>query len=780
MYSVAKQTMKNRHVCYLVSTLLLLSLFSPSSFGENLDVEHAASDTKKSLPLSSARCKTSNDLDQQTTLNPAQASESGVNIYADEVNYLPGSNLMLNGQVEMLYGRYHAQSDSASIDQASQRAQLDGDILVSSPDLILKGDTAKMNLSSDKISITNATFSNPKTLINGEASKLSQPNKDTIIIRDGLFTACPPENRSWAFSSRKITLNRELGFGQANDTRFLIKDIPVMYIPWFSFPIDDRRKSGFLYPTIGSSNTERGVFLSTPYYFNIAPNLDSTLTPSYIHGRGLHSEIETRYKSRISYSNLKVGFIDRDKNYDDKLLNSGFASQDSRWGLNFEQNISPFANGWHGKIAYSAVSDNDYLSDLNQGLNIDKKDYLDRRAQFHFSDEDWRISVLLQQYESIDDGITASQVAYQRLPEIDFEFTDSYKHFQLDWQSQYVYFYRNRSDLIGLERSFGSRVRHQPKVSLPFSKTWGFVKPSFTLDHTDYFLQDYTPVDNHLSRSIPIYELDSGLYFDKTSFLGSKNLRHSLEPRLYYVYSKNQSQNNVPNFDSTLPSFHYNTLFRANRFTGGDRISDNNRLTLGLSSRWTDLDSGQEKVRVSIGQIYHYDNREVGINNVGVSERSDSLLASEVMLNPFNGLEFRLTGLWDAREKQTHEGNMSVYAHTKDYSSVVNLSHRYIRNELEQSDSSFITPIYQDISLIGRWRYDLDNNRTIGTLAGVEYSGCCWRMQFLTQSYADSDSEIINGFLFRFQLNGVGNFGQSTSNMDKQIRGYRAREEQFN
>jgi len=761
-----------------LNTLLVFLLLSTQVFGEEKIASISTQDIEQQAVTDSSQCQKPTN-SRLPELQSDKETDRDLTIYANSVNYQPNAKLELKGKVEMIHGRYYAMSETAYIDQNNQEASLNGDIKLSSPDLILTGDSAKMSLIDDQVSVTNAEFSNPSTMINGKASKLTHPNKDTLIIRDGLFTSCPPDNRSWAFASEKITLDRALGFGHAKNTRFLIKDTPVLYMPWFSFPIDDRRKSGFLYPTIGSSNTERGVFLSTPYYLDLAPEYDATITPSYIHNRGFHTEIEARHKSQFTDSNLALGFLDQDSYFDDEQLSIGNPKQGSRWGLNFEQDISTFANGWHGKIKYSEVSDNDYLGDLNQGLNIDRKDYLDRRAQFYYSADDWRLSVLLQQFKSIDDDVEASEVAYQRLPEVTFDISESFKRFKFDWQSQYVYFYRNREDLTGDERSFGSRIRHNPRVSLPLNKSWGYLTPSFTLDHSDYFLQDYSPEDNHLSRTIPVYELDSGIFFDRPSYFQGENIRHSLEPRLYYVFSEAASQDDIPNFDSTLPSFNYQRLFSANRFSGGDRIADNNRLTLGFTSRWTDLNDGVEKASLSIGKIYHYEDRQVSINGLGKSDRSDSLLASELVLRPYEGIEFKLTGLWDARERQTREGNSSLHFHSADYRSLINLSHRYIRNEIAQTDSSFITPITQDLSLIGRWRYDLDNNRTIGTLAGVEYASCCWRIQFLSQSYLSNDSEIINGVLFRFQLSGVGNFGQSTKNMDKQLQGYSAREAQF-
>ena len=474
-----------------------------------------------------------------------------------------------------------------------------------------------------------------------------------------------------------------------------------------------------------------------------------------------------------------VGYIDKDDFYANEQALLNRTGEPTRWGFSFDQDIHPFADGWSGKLKFSEVSDNNYLEDLNQGLNIDRTDNLDRRAEFTYDREDWRFSFLLQQYKSIDDQVLPNEQAYQRLPEMYFDVGQVYNRFQFDWSSRYVYFYRDRDDLVGDERTFGSRLRHQAKLSFPFNQPWGYFKPAVILDQTDYMLQDYSPVDNHVSRTVPFYELDTGLYFDrKTQFQGG-NFRQSFEPRAYYVYSDFVDQDELPNFDTTLPSFNYQRLFNANRFSGGDRVGDNNRLTLGLTSRWTDLSTGIDRAVVSIGQIFHYRDREVNIDGVGASDNSSSLVASELLLRPIDGLEIGMSGLWDTEEKQTQEGNSSIQFHSKYYRYVMNFSHRYIRDELEQLDSSFITPLYKELSLIGRWRYDLDNNRTIGSLAGLEYGSCCWRVQFLTQSYINSKDEVLHGVLFRFQLSGIGGFGQSVRRMDQHIPGYAAREQRF-
>jgi len=777
----------------LLSLLSAAIFLSPQSYANNpntppLETTKAQCASMEQTPNSKQHANNQEN-NQANSPESSQAQSSSttesdkiITIHANQVDYEPGNQLELVGDVEIIQGPYRATSNEAKINSQNNQAKLAGDIVLSGPDITLNGDTATMDVTTHQVSIDNASFINPSTNLNGKAHKIEQPDTDTLIIHDGLFSSCQPEDRDWAFASEKITLNKAEGFGEANSTRFLIKGVPVLYIPWFSFPIDDRRKTGFLYPTIGSSNTERGLFLSTPYYFNLAPDYDATVTPTYIHGRGLHTELELRHITKSEENFLALGYIPEDKDYRDEQRDLGLTEDGERWGLNFKQEFEfkSFAKGWHGNIDFNDISDNDYLSDAGQGLQIDRSDHLDRRAEVNYSSDDWQFSMLLQQYKSIDDELLPNEEAYQRLPEMDFSLYQNMNVLHLDWQSQYVYFYRDQDGLTGDDKAYGSRLRHQPKVSLPLRKNWGFLEPSFMLDHTDYALQKYSPKENHLSRTVPIYEIDSGLFFDKPSSFVSNDLRLSLEPRLYYVYSKAKDQDDIPNFDSALPSFYYDRLFSPNRFSGGDRIGDNNRLTLGFTTRWTDKYSGVDRAVFSLGQIYHYDDRTVNLDGEGQSTRSDSLFASELTLKPNNNIKLSMTGLWDSKSHTTQEGNSSASFHSKDYSTVLNFSHRYIRDELEQSDTSIILPLYKSLSLIGRWRYDLDSNSTIGTLAGVEYGSCCWRIQLLAQSYLTDESEMSNGILFRFQLNSVGGFGKSESSMDKQVPGYKAHEEFFN
>lgn len=761
----------------------------------NPPVIQAVEQAKASTPaLLRSDCYAGEDADHSNAkdfyLGRSKADDlptNAVSIEADYAEFYEDGRLELEGDVEITRQDYSAISDSASIDQVTNKASLDGDIQIEGPSMQMRGDSALINMTANESKVVNAHFLNPQTRLRGSAKVIRQSNTNQLVIEDGLFTTCEPNDRSWSFAAAEITLNQEEGYGVSKHTRFQILDTPILYVPWFSFPIDDRRKSGFLYPTIGSANTGTGLFFTTPYYFNIAPELDATLTPSYIRGRSLHTELEVRHLSTLTDSELGFGYIKQDEYFLSEQIMQGHSHEDGeRWGLSIKQQIdfSPWSvednSGWHGSLDFSDVSDNDYLEDLNQGLHIDSQDSLDRRGRMTLSKDTWQLDILLQQHKSLDDTLSQEDEAYQRLPEINYQSFIYHDALALDWQSQYVYFYRDPDGLQGEAKIHGSRVRHQPRLSLPWEQSWGYLKPSVSIDHTDYLLEDYTPQDNHVSRTIPIYELDLGLYLDRSSTTFGKRYRHSIEPRLYYVYTAAKNQDALPSFDASIPSFEFYRLFESNRFSGGDRIGDNNRLTAGFTSRWTDWDSGLDRLVLSMAQVYHNQDRVVGIDDIGTSSRSDSLLAMEVLYRPMPRLEFGLSGFWDAQKNQTQEGLTRVGYRSNKGGMVLNLSHRYRRQELEQTDASVILPLSSDISVLGRWRYDLDAHRSIGSLAGIEYTSCCWRIQLLSQNYLTEDSTINNTILFRFQLTGLGGFGSDAGGLDDQIPGYKAREEYFN
>ncbi len=349
--------------------------------------------------------------------------------------------------------------------------------------------------------------------------------------------------------------------------------------------------------------------------------------------------------------------------------------------------------------------------------------------------------------------------------------------FETSVESQYTYFYRDNEGLTGLERANGQRFRARPELALPMRALWGFSRPSFSVDYTRYELEDYVLGDGSFDRTVPVAEWDNGLYFDRQGSLFDVPYNQTLEPRLYYAWADAEAdQNDIPDFDTALQTFRFDQLFQPGRFTGGDRVADTNQMTVALTSRFNDLVTGAERARFSIGQVQYFEDREVTLFGAGAGTRSRSPLAAEVVLNPLDTLEIRSSGLWDPDTGDTEEGRSLLTFHSTDYRYLATLGHTYSRDQLEQTDVGAVFPVTDRVSLIGRWVYDSELDRTVGSLAGLEYNNCCWSVQMVHQGYLTDDQQLENRILFQIQLKGLGGSGGASAQISEAIYGFDERE----
>jgi len=683
------------------------------------------------------------------------------------------AELFLQGDVRLRQGNFQATGSEARYDTRSGLVSLQGPLVSRGEGFLMTGREASYSVDSGQLDINTATFLLHESEMRGEAESLSRIGANQVLISDGLLTTCRPGQNDWAIVASDIELDQAEGFGTARHVRLEVLDAPVFYWPYITFPIDDRRKTGFLYPQFGSSSAGAGAFLALPYYLNLAPHYDATITPQYMHRRGLFAEVEGRYLSRFGESTLQLGYIDDDFYYADE--NPGADGQ--RWALDFTTKAA-FGGGWNGYGDFSAVSDEDYLNDLNRSLEIDQATHLERRAGVRYNDEHQYFETYLSGYQTIQERIADVSKPYNLLPEVIYGGTAELGLLEASVESQYTWFYRDNENLSGLNRANGQRMRAIPELALPMRALWGFSRPSVSLDYTRYDLEDYTLGDSSFDRTVPVFEWDNGLYFDRRASLFDIPYNQALEPRLYYAWADaTEDQNDIPDFDTGLKSFRFDQLFQRDRFTGGDRVGDANQLTVALTSRFNDLLTGAERARVSIGQVRYFDDREVSLFGQGSSDRSNSPLAGELVLNPIDNLEIRSSGLWDHDTQRTEEGRSQLIFHSENYRYLATLGHTYSRpDEIEQTDIGAVFPVTNRLSAIGRWVWDSELDRTVGTLAGLEYNNCCWSVQVVHQNYLTDDEELDTRLLFQIELKGLGGSGGASDSIGDAIYGYDERE----
>ncbi|MBC7200933.1 MAG: LPS-assembly protein LptD [Pseudomonas balearica] len=751
----------------------------------------------------------------------------------------------LAGDVVLRQGSMQAEADEARLHQLENRGELVGNVRLRDRNALMVGDRAEIFLDNGEAKVENAEYVVHSGKVRGSALYAKREETAIIRLKDGTYTRCEPGENTWHLQGNNVTLNPATGFGSATNVTLRVKDVPVFYTPYIYFPIDDRRQSGFLAPSIGSSS-DTGFSLQTPYYFNLAPNFDATLYPHLMTDRGLLMEGEFRYLTRSSEGQFGAAYLD-DSN-DDRKLQSEY--EDQRWMYSW-QHRTGLDSRWLAEVDYTDISDPYYFQDLDTNLNISTKEHLDQRGTLTYRGDNYTARLNAHAYER---ATVADITPYERLPQVTLDGRLPFQPGGLNfaYKTEFVSFQRSLRDgffqnedgiderwyddrLTGLTRAEGERLHLEPGVSLPLQWTWGFVKPSLKYAYTQYSLDldskgrdpafgGITNFEDSPDRSVPIFSVDSGLYFDRDTQWFGKDYRQTLEPRLFYLYVPKEDQDDIPVFDTGESSFSYSSLWRENRFSGRDRIGDANQLSLGVTNRWIEP-NGFERQRLSIGQIYYFRDREVQLPGMSVEGRPDaqssvSPYALEYQYRYNRDWRFTSTFNWDPDQGRTRSGSaMWHYQPEANPNKIVNLGYRY-RNDtirfdqatgewtyggdygtpgtpeyiedyykINQHDFSFIWPIVPQWSVIGRWQHDYSRNRTLEAFGGFEYDSCCWKLRLINRYWVDYDETSLNpdrndepdsGIFLQIVLKGLGGVvGSATETfLEQGIQGYREREDQ--
>ncbi|WP_423360216.1 LPS-assembly protein LptD [Pseudomonas citronellolis] len=546
----------------------------------------------------------------------------------------------LAGNVVLRQGSMQVEADEANLHQAENRGELAGNVRLRDNGALIVGDHADLQLDNGEAKIDNAEYVMHQAQVRGSALYAKRQEDAIIQLKDGTYTRCEPGSNSWYVKGNNIKLNPATGFGTATNATLRVKDIPVFYTPYIYFPIDDRRQSGFLPPTLGSTS-DTGMFVVTPYYFNLAPNYDATLFPRYMAKRGLMMEGEFRYLTHSSEGQVTAAYLN-DKD-DDREGQPHFTDQ--RWMYGWK-NTSGLDSRWLAQVDYTKISDPYYFQDLDTSLGLGSPTYVNQQGALTYRGDDFTARLNAQAYQL---ATVTDVTPYDRLPQLtldgrlpyhpgglEFTYGSELVRFDRDLDED-VYFdtdgnvlgQRPDVNISGLARATGDRAHFEPGVSLPLASSWGFLTPTLKAMYTKYDLDldgtgknqinggdpahpNYAGIsyDSSPDRSLPLAKLDGGLYFDRDTTFGGTNFRQTLEPRAMYLYVPYRNQDNLPSFDTGEFNFSYDSLWRENRFTGKDRIGDANQLSLGATSRFIE-DNGFERASVSAGQIYYFSDRRV-------------------------------------------------------------------------------------------------------------------------------------------------------------------------
>ena len=589
----------------------------------------------------------------------------------------------------------------------------------------------------------------------GYAKQVKQQAGKLITLERASYTTCPEPEPFWQLDGRKTRLDLEKEEGVAKDIKLKIRGIPVFYTPYISFPLNDQRKSGFL-PSKFGYNSEHGADISLPYYWNIAPNYDATFTPRIMTRRGVSLNTEFRYLTAQHQGLLQGSYLAQDNAY---------ATDDARYQIKAEHN-SLFSPRLYAQMTYNEVSDNDYFSDFGNTLEASSTTHLERRLDVGYNGDGYALLGRVQNYQTL--AISPGARPYARLPQFIARTTLPEINNQLHWEASADYTYFDRDTDI-VDAPIGHRSHAQFSLSYPWRKPGKFFKPKLSAYYTQYNLDNVATDDDSPSRFLYSLSADSGLIFERPLTLKQRSMTQTLEPRLFYLYVPYKDQNQLPIFDSAAYDFSFSQMFRENRFVGNDRISDENRIAVALTSRLVDNLDGDEYLRVSLGQSYHFQDRRVNISTEApAQDRNTSDLIAEIAARFAKDISVSQTFQWNTDNRDVVRSSTRLRYHNKAQGQILNLAYRLRKqdaNDMEQTDASWYWKINDRWNAIGRWNYSLQHQRNLETFAGVEYNSCCWAMRLLARRYLNNvnSSDYASGVFVQVELKGLGGFGRGVS-----------------
>lgn len=676
-----------------------------------------------------------------------QTSQTGkISLLANRSAVLGPNEFILDGDICIIQDDMRLMAPKLYYYKTEQRFDSVGGVMLQNANQRVSAAKAQFNAADSSAELETVDFFMMDSDINGQAQHMALRNNQSQL--DYLtFSTCSPQQRDWEIIAKSAVLNHEEGVGTFKSVSLRFKDVPIFYIPWAKLPLNDDRRTGLLIPGFSYSDNT-GLDLSLPYYINIAPPMDATVTPRFLQQHGLMLGAEFRYLSANSRGNFAGNYLPNDdrRNRDRGLIEYTHQTR--------------FGGGWSFNSDLNHVTDSQYYEDFSSSSYITSTPYLRSAVNVRGNGLNWRFFAGINDYQVLSQNISAANQPFQTLPEINFDWFEYNYQFQLNYgvSSELVNFYREQS--VGAWRS-----DIIPWVEKRWSNAWGYIKPKLQYRSTQYQFDDQR---DNLSRNLPIVSLDLGLSFEKSNPSGGFK---SIEPRLFYVYAPERDQTDIPIFDSRELTFGSSLLFQTNRFSGADRQSDMNQVAAAVTHR-SFADSGREQWNFTVGQIKYFDDQVVQINN-----QPEDLTKSPLVIeyNHFLNLYWSagLSLHYDQTESQVERGLFRIQRKTANQS-VFNFAYRYRRNQLEQFDTSFVIPIKGQHRIIARWNYSTRSNKTIEALFGYERKNCCWAFRLMGRHYlTDELGQSNNGIYAEIQLNGLGSIGRNPRRILKQtISGY--------
>ena len=728
---------------------------------------------------------------QPATGDPGDRASLPTDIAGDSLAGVDGGNVEYSGNVTLRRGDQFLGADNLQYRGESSTYVATGRVRYQDSGMRLMAERLEGDQEADTHRVDNVTYQLTERRGNGGAERIEMKGAQGALY-GSTYSTCPPDDRWWELRAERIDIDNDEGQGIARNATLRLGRVPVLYVPVFAFPTDNRRKTGLLYPSI-SYSSRNGFDWRQPIYFNLAPHYDLTLEPRLMTRRGLLLNTEFRYLTGRGRGVFDIEVLPSDKlardgrqeEIDRHILPENWRKEDrGMFRYSGSQDLDP---RWQARANLVWTSDPRYIEDLSNNLYGNTDFSVKSDLGIYGRARTWDAGVMADYWQLGDYTQSDLILPYHRLPRAYINWEDRLGPWFVAGASADITRFQHEDSR---HRPGGSRLDVKPYVSMPLEGAAWFLTPTLAWRYTSYELEDELAqaiasgtgrsVDTSPSRSLPITTVDAGVYIDRTTLFRGEPHLQTLEPRLFYVNTPYRDQSALPLFDTQAMSYSWGQLFRDNRFTGADRQADANQLTLALTSRLVNSETGREKLSASIGQIRYLEDSRVGLapNSPVIPEGKSAWIAdAQYEIND----RWSVGGTYHWNPATNREDLASARArYLIGDDGVVNLAYRYRRDAgsgndlLEQVDFSFLYPINPSWSLVGRYYYSLLDNQLLEGIAGVQWDSCCMAARLVARRYVRNlTGEMNDAIQLEIEFKGLGSAGpKTTDRLRRAILGY--------
>ena len=689
-----------------------------------------------------------------------------ISVSSDVAQMIQNSSALFNGNVTITSPNSMINADVAQIDNNGKQVIASGDVLYRDQALQVESQGVELNSELKLLQMQDTEYQFKDISGRGSADLLSLSGEQGLRLEQVSFTTCPKGGEDWKMFASEIVIGKDSPFGEAYNTKFYVGGVPVFWLPYFAFPVTADRQSGLLFPNIGSSS-RTGAEYEQPLYWNIAPNYDATISPRIMTNRGIQLKTEFRYLFSQSQGEVQLEYLPKDIDTE---------TQDERYFYRYLHQ-GKISDNWNLNIDFSGISDDNYIVDLGSDYYNRADTHLYRQLGLSYYSPNLDFSLNFRDFEVVGDHPDV----YRALPEMKLNYdTDLGEYIDFTLASEAAYF---ENSLESKPNAF--RVHVEPSLSLPYQRAWGELLAEVSVLQT-YYEQELPQgsvgeLDESVSRTIGQGRLYGSLIFEKEDLVLDNKYLLTIEPKVQYLYTSFEEQDNIGLYDTTPLLTTFNNLFRGQEFTGLDRINDNNQFTLGATARLVDQQN-REKLVLSVGQIFYLQDSKL-ISSAREEKRS--ALAAEFDWQ-VNQRWFLHSDIQVATQTQKVKRSSIATEYRIDDNKLIQMNHRYIRDlsgeEINQFGVTASWPINQNWHWVGRWYRDAQRSRTTESFAGIQYESCCWALRITYQRSLSNrfdatglrtTDEFDSGIGLQFIIKGIGSRRSNSDILEQGMFGYR-------